>query len=160
MERAIAPARIVAPGNFQTFFSADSRTVHHSTMVGSVSLLNLEIVGLARTSLGRSCTIHECCGEHVEAGSLLRVVPSVASVNGQLEEIFKCVHVTGGADGCTVALVPRYFVEAIRAKSRAYSFVQVIEVYDHTTSKRKLEKSKANGGMASCIFLEDIPISE
>jgi hypothetical protein len=116
--RAITPADPQVPSSdiFQTWTDRRPRPAFR---LREVSLLNLEIVGLSRSSKDRSCTIHECCGEHVEAGSLLRVVPAVFYV----EEVVKCIHVYGGSDGCTVGFVPRYFAEAVRAKSREYSFV-------------------------------------
>jgi hypothetical protein len=121
---------------------------------------DLEIVGLHRNTNGRSCSIHECCGKYVTVGSLLRLVPCVVEIDGVSEEAIKLVHVFGGSDTCHVAFIPRYFIPSIIRANRLNSFVQVVELYGDSISPHKREKSYKNGGMASCIFLEDIPPAE
>eukprot|EP00977_Amphora_coffeiformis_P017062 scaffold5479_cov199-Amphora_coffeaeformis.AAC.1 len=57
---------------------------------------DFEVVGLLSCSNGRSCTLHECCGEEVVVGDVLRLVACTVSVDGAVEEAIKVVKVVDG----------------------------------------------------------------
>lgn len=52
---------------------------------------NIEMVGLYSDSNGRSCTMHDCCGTTVKKGDLLRLIPTVVTINGKDENAVKFV---------------------------------------------------------------------
>jgi hypothetical protein len=129
-------------------------------IVPSDESMYIEIVGLESCTNGRSCHIHEVCGEHVEEGDLLRLVPTVVTIDGKTQEAIKLVRLMDGADGCTVAFIPRILMDLPQVQRNIKSFAQVRELYRNSTNKYKKHKSYRNMGCASCIFLQDIPISE
>lgn len=96
----------------------------------TMDIPDLEIVGLASSTNGRSCTLHTCCGEHVEHGDVLCLVKTVVSVNKELEEAVACVKVVDGVDSCTVGFVPRVFAGTDRVKDHINKFVMVKELYE------------------------------
>ena len=116
----------------------------------------LEIVGLESDTNGRSCTVHETCGESVEVGDVLRLVECVISYNGVNEIAVKCVKVMDGHDTCTVAFLPRVLASLPKVQQHLNKFVQVSELYNDSKNTYKRAKSQANHGMASVeMLLED-----
>jgi hypothetical protein len=120
----------------------------------------LEIVGLHSATNGRSCCQHATCGYHVACGDILRLVKTVVTVNGITEEAIKLVKVADGTESCTVAFVPRLFASLPKTLDRVGKFCQVVELYDTSDNTHKRRLSKQNYGMASVVYLEDIPMSE
>jgi hypothetical protein len=121
---------------------------------------DLEIVGLSSASNGRSCCQHHICGEHVAANDVLRLVKCVVVANGRTEEAVKLVKIVGGSDTCTVAFVPRVFADAKNVQDHLNKFVQVLEIYKESENTHKRYMSHQNCGMASVVFLDDIPVDE
>ena len=121
---------------------------------------DIEIVGLQSCSNGRSCCIHEVCGDYVEVGDLLRLVSTVVKIRGETQEAIKLVRLMDGADGCTVAFIPRILQDLPKVQNNLSKFVQVKELYRDSTNSVKIHKSFRNMGCASCYFLEDVPVSE
>jgi hypothetical protein len=120
-----------------------------------------EIVGLHLNSEGRSCTMHSHCGMHVQVGDVLRLVHHVVTIraNGQPEDAFKLVKIVDGTETCTVGFLPRAYINLPRITSRVADFCTVLEVYDHSNKFKQL-LSKKNHGIASCMFLHDVPRHE
>ena len=123
---------------------------------------DFEIVGLKSSTNGRSCCLHACCGDEVTIGTILRLVKCTVSVNGTIEEAVKCVKVTNGIDGCTVALafVPRVLANLPVVKKQINKFVVVGELYDDSPNKYKKDKSFKNCGMASVVTLAEDCMAE
>ena len=122
---------------------------------------DLEIVGLHASSNGRSCSVHTCCGDHVVVGDLIRLVKCLVSINGgEVEESIKCVRIFQGTDTCTIGFIPRSVANSDKVKAELGCFMQVIELYDDSSSNYKRRKSDFNKGMAACILLSSIPQAE
>lgn len=115
----------------------------------------LEIVGLSSDTNGRSCTLHSCCGDHVEHGDVLRIVKTVVAIDGVVEDALKCVKVVDGLDGCTVAFIPRVMAGRERIIRHINKFITVVELYDSSDNTYKKRRSFQNSGMASCAFLDE-----
>ena len=116
--------------------------------------MDIEIVGLSSNTNGRSCTLHAVCGDAVEVGDVLRLVPCVVTINHETEEAIKVVKVVDGVDTCTVAFVPRVQSSLPGVKGHTYKFVQVIELYSKSDSPYKRSKSQSNRGMARVSLLD------
>ena len=114
-----------------------------------------EIVGLQSSSNGRSCTLHECCGEDVMVGDVLRLVPCTVLVDGVVEEAIKLVKVSSGLDQCTVGFVPRALMGLPAVKNQTNKFVQVTELYYESNNSYKKDKSYKNCGMAKVTALDE-----
>lgn len=115
---------------------------------------DIEIVGLAHHSNGRSCTLHEVCGRHVMVGDVLRLVKTVVTVNNIPEEGIVCVKVIDGVDSCKVGFVPRMMASLDRVQNHLNKFVVVKELYESSDNSYKRVKSHKNMGMA-CVALLD-----
>jgi hypothetical protein len=120
----------------------------------------IEIVGLHSCYNGRSCCMHETCGEHVKVGDLLRPLPTVVTINGKPQEAIKLVRLMDGADGCTVGCTPRILMDLPRVQRNISDFMQVKELYRDSTNSFKRHKDNHDMGCASCYFLHDITITE
>jgi hypothetical protein len=120
-----------------------------------------EIIGLHLCSEGRSCTMHSHCGMHVQVGDILRLVHMVVTIRqgGQPEDAIKLVKIVEGNETCTVGFIPRAFAKQPRISLRVADFCMVLEVYDHSNKYKQL-LSKKNNGVASCMFLHDVPRCE
>eukprot|EP00977_Amphora_coffeiformis_P026837 scaffold31040_cov214-Amphora_coffeaeformis.AAC.1 len=114
-----------------------------------------EVVGLLSSSNGRCCTIHDCCGEKIEVGDVLRLVACTVSVEGTVEEAIKLVRVMDGVDQCTVGFVPRILMSLPAVKNQMNKFVQVTELYHDSNNTYKKDKSYKNCGIAQVITLDD-----
>lgn len=106
--------------------------------------------------------MHSHCGMHVQVGDLLRLVLIVVTLRADKppEDAIKLVKVIDGTESCTVGFIPRAFVRLERIKSRVDDFCVVLEVYDTSNNKYKKLHSKKNHGVASCLFLTDVPRQE
>jgi hypothetical protein len=121
---------------------------------------DIEIVGLDSSTNGRSCTCHATCGQYVFVDDILRLVRCVVTVNGVTEEAIKLVKITDATDSCTVAYVPRVSVNLPKVIKNLNKFAQVVEIYKESTSSAKRRLANQNKGMASIVFLDDIPVDE
>ena len=61
---------------------------------------DLEIVGTSSATNGRSCQLHEVCGEHLCEGDVCRLVLTTVSIQNIEEEAIKVVKVVNGIDTC------------------------------------------------------------
>ena len=125
---------------------------------------DLEIVGLMKSSNGRSCTSHTCCGKTLDLNQVLHLVQCVVEIDNQTEDAVKCICIEDGSEGCTVGFVPKYllFNKEFRARFNKTQapLVQVVQLYQDSHSKHKCHKSYSNFGMASCVYFDDVPIGE
>jgi hypothetical protein len=135
-------------------FQPENMSVHEN------SKPNFQIVGLSSSDNGRSCGQHSCCGQHVSEGDLLRLVRCVVTINGVPEQAVKLVKVTDGADSCTVAYIPREELRNPKIEASINNFCQVLELYHNSDSGYKRKLSHKNLGMATAVFLNEIPVDE
>ena len=64
--------------------------------------ITVEIVGIEKGDLGRSCEEHDVCGTVVEEDTLLRLRKEQILVDGQEETALACYWVTDGIERCRV----------------------------------------------------------
>ena len=121
---------------------------------------DLEIVGLNSSTNDRSCCQHKICGEYVFVNDVLRLVRCIVTINGRAEEAIKLVKIADGSDTCTVAFVPWAFSSNPKVKNRVNKFVQVVEIYKNSDSTHKRRLANQNHGMASVVFMDEIPVNE
>ena len=120
-----------------------------------------EIVGLHQKGSGRFCCMHSHCGMHVAVGDVLRLVHVVVTTSDlkEPEDAIKLVKIVDGTESCTVAFIPRAFARLERISTKIGSFCVVLELYDNSNKYKQL-LSKKNYGVASCLFLDDVPRHE
>ena len=82
------------------------------------------------------------------------------TVNGVTEEAIKLVKIKDATDSCTVAYVPRVSVNLPKVVKNLNKFAQVVEIYKESNSSAKRRLANQNKGMASIVFLDDIPVDE
>lgn len=78
-------------------------------------------------------------------------------VNDDAEEAIKLVKIDGGSETCTVGFIPRAFGRLERIKRMVGQFCTVVEVYQESENVFKNRLAEKNYGMASCMFLDDVP---
>lgn len=135
----------------QQFLKANGKTIPAPT-----EFADLEIVGLHVNTSGRYCSVHSCCGKTVVSGDCLRLVRSIVFINGKNEDAVKLVKICDGVETCTVAFVPKVWINLKKVKRNIGHFAVVKELYHESTSSFKREKSKRNCGMASVYFLNEV----
>lgn len=121
---------------------------------------DIEIVGLNKSSSGRSCSVHGCCGDNIQIGDCLRLVKTIVMIKGESQEAIKLVKIQDGVESCTVAFLPRVWITLPKVQRNIGYFAVVKELYKTSPNGYKREKSHKNCGMASCFFLNDIARSE
>ena len=98
----------------------------------------MEMVGLYRSTNGRSCTSHKCCGKTLEVNQVLRLRKCVVDVLGEPEEAIKCVRIEDGSEGCVVGFLPKALLKVKKLQHHFMSdpgpFVQVTEIYSDSES--------------------------
>ena len=113
---------------------------------------DMEMVGLYRTTNGRSCTSHKCCGKTLEVNQVLRLRKCVVDLNGEPEEAIKCIWIEDGSKGCVVSFIPKALLKVKKLQHQFMGdpgpFVQVTEIYSDSESPQKRRKSHNNFGMA------------
>jgi hypothetical protein len=148
--------RVLIVGNNEPAALAQATVEEYNEDDGDETTPDIEIVGLHSPTNGRSCTIHDVCGVRVQKGDLIRLVRTVVVVRGQHEPAVKCVRVMDGVDGCTVAFVPKIWMNLQTVQENINNFVVVKELYRDSHNYYKKEKSSRFFGMASCYFLSSI----
>ena len=93
---------------------------------------------------------------------MLRLRKCVVDLNGETEEAIKCVRIEDGSEGCVVGFLPKALLKVKKLQRHFMSdpgpFVQLTEIYSDSESLQKHCKSHRNFGMASIVFLKDIPL--
>ena len=115
--------------------------------------IDVEIVGLNNPTNGRSCSIHECCGQSIKRGALVRLVRGVIEIKGNTEYCIKVIKVVDSSDSCFVGYIPRVQSTLPHVLNNIDKFAVVKELYHDSTSKYKRDKSLCNFGMGGLCFL-------
>jgi len=115
-----------------------------------------EIVGLHSSNNGRSCTIHDCCGDHLALGDLIRFKLDIVSIEGIVEKAIRAIRIVDDTELCTIGFLPRNIVRTSKDKYIG-KFAQIIELYDYSDMEAKRRKSHRNLDIASFRLLENIP---
>ena len=120
----------------------------------------VEIVGLNSSTNGRSCYVHDCCGEVVKKGDLIRLKKCIVTVNNIPQEAIKCVRVHDGVEPCTIGFIPKVLVKNQAINTMLNRFAQIVELYNESESTMKRRKSTMYKGMAKCTLLDHVLSSE
>jgi hypothetical protein len=132
----------------------DGSDINPNEPIGDV---DLEIVGLLSNTNGWCCSVHTICGESIDVGNVLRLVPTVVYVCGILEQAVKLVQIDDGIEGCTVAFVPRLLIGLPVVQRNVNEFCIVKELYCDSRYAYKRCKSHRNLGMAGVVLVNKIP---
>lgn len=112
-----------------------------------------EMVGLKGDNNGRSCSLHECCGDQVCLGDLVRFEKTQVWYKGELDVAIKVVLIRNKRETCTVAFLPRNIAYS-RADDFHLKYGKILEFYDTSDNSQKRKKSYRNKGMASFKFVD------
>ena len=123
---------------FGTFHKLQSALLHSGELsfvcLCFVFLLKMvhddEIVGLKRTSNGRSCGQYTCCVSCIREGDLLRFkVGVVQHEDGMVKTVVKAILIWDGTETCTVGFAPRHITVVERKHGLIVEhFAQIIEL--------------------------------
>jgi hypothetical protein len=121
-----------------------------------------EVVGLHHNTKGCRCCIHSHCGKHLRPNDILCLVYFVAQIrnDAEPEDAIKLVKIVDGTEACTVGFIPRSFAKMQQIRSRIGECCIVVELYDESTNAYERRLSEKNYGMASCMFVNDVPRQE
>jgi hypothetical protein len=118
-------------------------------------LSDMEIVGLLKGNNHRNCCLHDVCGQHVAKGDLLRLVLRVVeTTDNGTENAISLVKMENDMHTCTVAFLPRAYLQMPYFIDRIGSVVVVDELYGDSSNQIKRRLSHTNHGMAACHFVE------
>jgi hypothetical protein len=116
---------------------------------------SLEIVGLNSATSGRSCNIHEICGDHLRQGDVCRLLFCNIMIQNVATEAIKVVKVVNGLDACMVGFVPRSFQSMERIYSHVGQLIIIDEIYKESANPYKQRLDKNNRGMASASLVDE-----
>ena len=145
------------------FWFPDVNSSTMSTPIEATSSIyrELEIIGLHSPTNGRSCTLHQCCGDHLQVDDIVCLKKTVVTVDGKTEEAIKCVLLLQGREACTIGFIPRVHMKSYKIMSYVNTHAaQIVELYDDSDNSDKRKKSQRNLGMAAAVFLDDIEHGE
>ena len=125
-----------------------------------------EIVGLHKSTNGRTCVQHPCCGQYVAAGDLVHLKRDVVFVcpeepnqdapqaDALVETVVKAVLVRDGTEMCTIGFLRRSIAVRPAAVERCTDHRAFYDLCDQGSYKKT--KSLQNSSIASFHLLDDI----
>jgi hypothetical protein len=119
--------------------------------------MDFEVCGLANASNGRSCSLHSVCGSSVRKNDVLRLVETIAFVDGADETAIKLVKIEDGMETCTVGFIPRMHCRANSISEHINKFCMVTELYKESRNTTKRFKDNTMLGACSAILFDSIP---
>jgi hypothetical protein len=146
--------------NNRPILQPDTQWFDVEVMTPDLHHLDLEICGLANSSNGRACSIHNVCGNCVVVGDVLRLREVVADINGEPELAILLVKIVEGRESCRVGYVPRMQAKLPIVMEQIGRFCMVTELYKDSfnTYKRRKDNSMMGAGLA--VLLDTIPHDE
>lgn len=118
-----------------------------------------EIVGLAQSTNGRSCTAHEICGMQATVGTLFKIRLCIIEVDGSHEEALKAVVIAKDGDVymefCTIGYLQRAMVTGFRERYLNKT-CRIIEMYADNESPHKRRMDHRCCGTAAFEIVPDI----
>jgi hypothetical protein len=110
--------------------TADTPT--HSDMVRMLTNTLVDIMGMKKENRGRSCELHECCGDQVQVMTKVKIVKErmIYRDGGEEDDVLAVYLVGDGVIGCKVGFLAPHL--ALRgADDYDGLYVRVIEVYSN-----------------------------
>lgn len=123
---------------------------------------SLEIVGLQGRTHGRSCHLHDCCGQFLKVGDVVRLKRACLhdTEAGTSEEAIKVVKIVQGTEGCTVGFLPRSVITHNLVTNHVDKFGIVQVLFASCENPYLKERDDAYCGCAGIVMLNDIPSYE
>ena len=138
--------------------SSSSSEEEEEVVVIEDPFFSLEIVGLKVNSNGRQCHLHECCGEALKVGDVVKLVRTVLhGSDGAEEDAIKAVKIVQGTVGCTVGFIPRAVKDHKLVTNHVDKFGIVQVIFEESDNPYLKQRALAYCGVAGVILLEDIP---
>ena len=120
----------------------------------------IDIVGTETSENGRSCHVHEVCGEQLVPGTKVRIrkETTISPITGDEEDCL-VAHVVGdGVMTCKVGYLPRHLAIR-RADDYNGMYARVVEVYSpRSLNITKRQKRHRNLGCCVAKVLGDVPV--
>jgi hypothetical protein len=113
----------------------------------------VQLYGLQRSTSGRSCDKHECCGAYVELNTVVRLKKVIILLNRELRYTIKGVVLEGGKETCTVGFTPRFY-SADQLNFLDGKLCQISELFYNSNNRSKLADNRRHGGIAAGYILE------
>ena len=113
---------------------------------------SFEIIGVNLSFDGRSCDIHECCGDHLEVGDIVRMV------NNDVGETYQVKAVLIDKDegeSCTVGFIPDYMLHLPSIAECVGMYGRVVELYHKSKNPYLRRKADNLRGIAAILLLDD-----
>lgn len=119
---------------------------------------DFEIVGLNMSSNGRECCQHDVCGNHLLINDVVKITPTIINnVGGVDERALAVAKVIDGCVGCRVGFIPRVQATVLQRKLTNIGQCAIVkDIYSNSSNGYKVNRSKRNYGMASCILMSSI----
>ena len=109
----------------------------------------VDIVGLTKSSNGRSCERHGVCGEYVMVGDVLILHKCVVVIDGVSEAAVSASKIIDGASSCRVGFIRRNLINF----AQDGMIIKVETLYEYSESAHDRRRSHMNGGMTLCVIL-------
>jgi len=116
-----------------------------------------ELYGLYESTNGRSCEIHQCCGECLQVNDLVLFKPTTVEID-EVEEVAIAAHIVKeGTILCRVGFIPRVMVIRYGLQSFEKKFAQIQLLYKYSDNRfcRKLDHEK-RGIAKFCVLNNEL----
>jgi hypothetical protein len=128
-------------------------------------LSDFQFVGLYGSSNGRRCDRHQCCGQHIQIGDLVRMKKTVVTITDHhkvetVEEAIKVVKIEDGVEACTVGFIPRTQMMIPKVLVSIEKCCIVAEIYNISANRYKRMTANKIFGMAGMNLVDAIPHGE
>ena len=95
-----------------------------------------------------------------DAGDISLYHPQIKNANVEWVIYISPLKIIDGAEACTVGFIPRAYAKMENIRRKIGSFAFVLELYDISSNKYKRRLSKRNYGVASCLFIDELPVPQ
>jgi hypothetical protein len=140
------------------FFTYKVYQSHHrpTTMATHPEGIVVDIVGIEESSHGRSCSLHDVCGNRLSMDSVVRL-RKVQIINdyGREETAVAAYWVTDGVDLCRVGFLPRQYIK--QADKYDGKLAQITEFLSESESPYCRHLSHRNRGMCHAAIITGGP---
>jgi hypothetical protein len=115
--------------------------------------LQVEIVGIAESNRGRSCSNHACCGDFLTEDAVVRFrICDIVNDDDEHETAIEAVRVTRGKDSCRVGFLPKMYLSEMEEYDG--KLAQVSFIFKNSSDKKELSKNKKNRGMCRAHIID------
>ena len=113
----------------------------------------VDVVGIEEPSRGRSCKVHDTCGDIMAVDTIVRFrAVQILGDEGKEETAIAAYWVTDGIDQCRVGFLPHHCVK--HKSDFDEKLEQVTELLSKSTRAADRKKSHINRGVACTVIIE------